>query len=151
MKTFHFTDAVQQQKAFIQKNKKQNNNNSLHMKHFISIMTMFSPIFEIKHKKSLHFRVEFFLFGIYTSILLFIIDFVLLPISKNIKLHHNFYILYIFFLCKHGKKNRIMKEKGNSNNLKFPFCIQICKQSILLVLNNFKCYYVLICFAQLFD
>jgi len=45
MKTFHFTDAVQQQKAFIQKNKKQNNNNSLHMKHFISIMTMFFPMF----------------------------------------------------------------------------------------------------------
>ena len=42
------------------------------------------------------------------------------------------------------KKFEKMREKGNSNNPKFSFCIYICKQSILLVLYNFKCCYVVI-------
>ena len=89
------------------------------MKHFTSIMTMFFlPIFVFGiKKKSCHFRLEFFLFGIYISTLLFKIGFVLLPISNNIKLHHNFYILYIFLLCKH-EKNRKLREKENFNNPK---------------------------------
>jgi hypothetical protein len=43
-----------------------------------------------------------------------------------------------------------MRENGNSNNPKFPLCIHICKQSILLALYNFKCYYIIVSVTQLF-
>jgi hypothetical protein len=75
----------------------------------------------------------------------FIISKLLLMLDNYCKMegYHNLYILYIF-LYVNMKKFEKMREKGNSNNSKFSFCIYICKQSILLVLFNFKCCYVVI-------